>query len=490
MSSDQTRAGRPPVPAGWWLRLDRSARTARGGAVLFGGSPLRVLRLTAAGASAVQRWSAGETIGDGLAERRLARRLLDAGLAHPEPPAVAAAADLTVVVPVRDRAAQLARCLAGLDVRCGVIVVDDGSQDRDAIAAAAREAGASVVRLEPGGGPSAARNAGLRATRTAFVAFVDSDCVVGPGFPRRLLDHLRDPALAAAVPRIVALEPGDAGLLGRYEAHHSALDMGKREGLVRAGSAIPYAPGAALVARVDALDAGFCEQLDTGEDVDLLWRLSDAGWQVRYDPTVSVGHDHRVAWHPWFKRRVAYNASNAPLERRHPHKVPALSISRGAAAFWAAVAMGSPAAALIVNLADIAMLGRRLRAYLPRPFRVATGLVLQRELHEGRHLGRALTGPWLPGLLTATALRPRAARRLWACALAGALCEWAEQPRALTPVHYLLPKAADDAARCIGVWRGCLAERRVTALLPRLRRPQQQRGVSLVGNRPPGARAR
>jgi mycofactocin system glycosyltransferase len=230
-----------------------------------------------------------------------------------------------------------------MDPRCRVVVVDDGSRDADGIARVARDAGASVVRLDPGRGPSAARNAGLRAVTTPFVAFVDSDCVVPPGFPGRLLDHLRDPALAVAVPRIVGLADPCSGWLARYEADHSALDMGRREGLVRSGTAIPYAPSAALVARVAALGAGFAEDLHMGEDVDLLWRLNDAGWQVRYDPAVTVAHDHRVGWRPWFRRRIAYNESNAALLRRHPGKVPALSISRGGTrgAPWLARGSGS-----------------------------------------------------------------------------------------------------------------------------------------------------
>ncbi|HUO72461.1 MAG TPA: mycofactocin biosynthesis glycosyltransferase MftF [Solirubrobacteraceae bacterium] len=464
----------PAVPAGWRLHLDRSARTAHGGSVVFGGSPLCVLRLTAAGAATVRRWSVGEPVGDALTERRLARRLLDAGLAHPDPPP-ADPAQLTVIIPVRDRQSELSRCLAAIDDRCPVIVVDDGSANGEAVATAARTAGANVVRLDRSRGAAAARNAGLCAVRTPFVAFVDSDCVVGDGFPARLLGHLRDPAVAVVAPRIVALQSGRGGMLGRYEEHHSALDMGEREGLVKPGSAIPYAPSAALVARVAVLNGGFCEQLGMGEDVDLLWRLNDAGWQVRYDPTVSVGHDHRVRWAPWLARRVAYNASNAPLLRRHPGRVPALSISRTGAAFWAAVGIGSPVAAAAVDVLSVVLLGRTLRAHLPAPYHVATRLVVRGELREGRHLARTLSGPWLPAVLAATALYPRLARRIWIGVLVSALWEWAEQPREATPLHYLLPKAAEDVARCIGVWRGCVRERRAGALLPRLRRHRASR---------------
>jgi hypothetical protein len=101
------------------LRAHGARRT-----VLVGGSRLRVLRLRPEGAAAVARWWAGERVGDGTAERRLARRLLDAGLAHPDPPAVADRRDVTVVIPVRDRPGQLQRCLAAVALRCSVVVVE------------------------------------------------------------------------------------------------------------------------------------------------------------------------------------------------------------------------------------------------------------------------------------------------------------------------------------------------------------------------------
>ena len=44
----------------------------------------------------------------------LARRLTDAGLAHPVPPHPGRPADVTVVVPVRDRAAAVDSCLTAL----------------------------------------------------------------------------------------------------------------------------------------------------------------------------------------------------------------------------------------------------------------------------------------------------------------------------------------------------------------------------------------
>jgi mycofactocin system glycosyltransferase len=459
----------PPVPPGWRLRPDRSLRTARGGAVLVGGSPLRVLRLSRRGAETVAAWWAGAPVGASTAERALARRLLDAGIAHPDPPRAASPAEVTVVVPVRDRVAELRRCLGALDPRCRVVVVDDGSTDAAGIAAVAADAGAELVRLPAPRGPSAARNAGLDAARTPFVAFVDSDCVVGPGFPGRLVDHLRDPALAVAAPRICPLDPHARGLLARYENAHSALDMGPREGLVRPESPVPYVPSAALVARTAAIAAHrFDETLRTAEDVDLIWRLHDAGWQVRYDPAVRVAHDHRTGLGAWFRRRVVYNASTAVLMRRHPGRVPAVSLSRAGAAFWLAVAAGRPRLAAAVAGGASILLARRLAPQVPRAWPIAARLVADGLAHEARHLGRALTGPWLP-LLAAASSRRRLRRRAWAIVLAGVAAEWAGDGLRPSPGLYALGRPLEDLARGLGVWLGCARERHLGALLPRVR---------------------
>jgi len=93
------------VPAGLRLRPDSGTRLLAGDAVLVGGSPVRVLRLTSAGGRSVEAWFAGAPVPDGAAARSLARRLLDAGIAHPEFVAspVLASPVLARTVPAADR---------------------------------------------------------------------------------------------------------------------------------------------------------------------------------------------------------------------------------------------------------------------------------------------------------------------------------------------------------------------------------------------------
>src|SRR5215471_21848584 len=252
------------VPAGLRLRADPATRVVAGGSVLVGGSPVRVLRLTPAGTRQVSGWFSGTPVPSSGAARRLARRLLDAGIAHPDWGACDGSdgfpgmGDVTVVIPVRDRLEELDRCLAGLRDLPRVIVVDDASSDPAAIARIASPYGARVVHRAVNGGPGAARNTGLAAADTPLVAFLDSDCVPGPGWLDALLPHFTDPAVGAVAPRIVPHEAGRTWL-ARYEGSSSTLDMGHRASIVRPGSRVPYVPGAALVVRKEAAGTGFAE---------------------------------------------------------------------------------------------------------------------------------------------------------------------------------------------------------------------------------------
>jgi hypothetical protein len=103
------------APAGLCLRPDPRSRLLAGGTVLAGGSPARVLRLTPAGARHVAGWWSGTPVPDSPKARALARRMLDTGIAHPVPGRGPwGPGDVTVVIPVFDRDAELSRCLAGL----------------------------------------------------------------------------------------------------------------------------------------------------------------------------------------------------------------------------------------------------------------------------------------------------------------------------------------------------------------------------------------
>jgi glycosyltransferase involved in cell wall biosynthesis len=107
---------------------------------------------------------------------------------------------VSVVVPTRDRPRALERCLLAVsrlvDVDVDTVVVDDGSVDRAAVAAAVGRGDGRLVRLD-GRGPSTARNAGARAAEAEVVCFLDDDCEPEPGWAAHLADAIAGGAASA-----------------------------------------------------------------------------------------------------------------------------------------------------------------------------------------------------------------------------------------------------------------------------------------------------
>ncbi len=116
-----------------------------------------------------------------LCEYFRGKGLLDVGI----DPAVDVTPRVSVIVPAKDRASELAECLAAVFAvdypreALEVLVVDDGSTD-DTAAVAGRFPCRVLVNPQTRG-QSFARN--LAATRASgeILAFIDSDCVADPG---------------------------------------------------------------------------------------------------------------------------------------------------------------------------------------------------------------------------------------------------------------------------------------------------------------------
>ena len=83
--------------------------------------------------------------------------------------------------------------------------------------------------------------------------------------------------------------------LAAYEQRNSPLDLGDEPARIVPGTRVSYVPAAAIVCRTEAIRSisGFDENLRTGEDVDLVWRLIAAGYRCRYEPGSVVNHQPR-----------------------------------------------------------------------------------------------------------------------------------------------------------------------------------------------------
>lgn len=149
-----------------------------------------------------------------------------------------------------------------------------------------------VVVDEPQPGLGRARNAGVRACRGELVVFTDDDCYPSDDLLLVAAEVFKDPTLGFAGGRLLLYDPTDCrvAIVERTE---------RRE--VRPGEFIAAGliSGANMAVRRAALEAagGFDVDLGAGtpfpcEDVDMLARLSAAGWKGAYDPRLVVHHHH------------------------------------------------------------------------------------------------------------------------------------------------------------------------------------------------------
>jgi len=464
------------LPDGFAVQVDRRVRVLGQGSALLGGSPTRLLRLAPA---------AQDMLADGRLKvhdamsAELARTLLDATVAHPRPAGGPSHRDVTVVIPVRDNAYGLRRLVAALR-GLRIIVVDDGSStpiEHDDIAGPHPDI--EVLRHTKSVGPAAARNTGLAACKSDFVAFLDSDVVPRRGWLEVLLGHFCDPTVALVAPRIVGLAQTDH-LVARYEAVRSSLDLGQREAPVIPYTSVSYVPSAAIICRTSKLRdiGGFDETMRSGEDVDLCWRLVEAGARLRYEPIAQVGHDHRTQLRDWIARKAFYGGSAAPLSVRHPDKIAPLMISGWALAAWILMAIGS-SFSYLASLLVAGVTGRRIAKTLQGADTQISDVlaVAARGLWSAAlQLASAICRHYWPVALAAAIVFRPARRIVLVAAVADGVVDWAsrrgsadEDAKPIGVLTYLLLKRLDDLAYGLGLWYGVVRERNIGPLKPQIR---------------------
>ncbi|MCW2590005.1 MAG: mycofactocin system glycosyltransferase [Mycobacterium sp.] len=466
----------PRLPDGFAVQVDRRVKVLSEGAALLGGSPTRLLRLAPAAQTML---TGGRLEVHDAQSAQLARTLLDATVAHPRPATGPSHRDITVVIPVRDNPVGLTRLMRSLR-GMRVVIVDDGSavpmtsSDFDGLYCDIR-----VIRHPRSKGPAAARNSGLAACQTDFVAFLDSDVVPRRGWLEALLGHFCDPTVALVAPRIVNLrEP--KGVVARYEAVRSSLDLGQREAPVVPYGMVSYVPSAAIICRRSVLNelGGFDETLISGEDVDLCWRFIEAGARLRYEPVALVAHDHRTHLREWFARKAFYGSSAAPLSVRHPGKTAPLVISGWTLLVWILLSMGSGIgyfASTIVALFTGRRIANSLRSVDTEPKEVAA--VAARGLWAAAlQLASAICRHYWPIALIAAVLFRRCRHVVLVAAVVDGVVDWASRDRnpddetqRVGLLAYLLLKRLDDIAYGLGLWTGVVRERHLGALKPQIR---------------------
>ena len=192
---------------------------------------------------------------------------------------------VSVVIPVRDGAADLPRCLSSIAAnsrdaaRLEIVVVDNGSTDGSG--EIARRMGATVIE-RPGVRVGACRNAGAAAARGDILAFIDADNEIGPGWLRAC---------------IAAFEESGIGTVGHaYRAPAGATWVQRMYDALRDKGSdrrdVEWLGAGNLAVRRTVFEqvGGFDERLEACEDVRLCQSVRQAGFRVVSEPGMDSVH--------------------------------------------------------------------------------------------------------------------------------------------------------------------------------------------------------
>jgi mycofactocin system glycosyltransferase len=447
--------------------------------LLSGGSPWRLLRLPGGSRAVAERWVGGGEVQAG--EERFARTLVQQGLLHPLYRSAANVDDVDVVVPVHNDVDALGALLASLD-GLHVTVVDDASSDGEAVAKCAHRFGVEVVHLEENHGPGSARNAGARATSRPLLWFIDVDVTLDNSLDvlARLEPYFDDPLEGAVAPRIRGIH--GPSLRDHFEERFSPLDVGDRSALVIPNSAVHYVPSACLLIRRSSFGDGFDETLRYGEDVDLVWRLHDQGWLVRYVAEVAVSHQARDSWHGWWGQRIRYGQSSSELAKRHGTRLAPFRADTWTLFTWLSAMVGKPMVGLRIMDAARKQLRKRLLATTDDAGKVADELVGRGMVRAGPLMARAAVRTF--GLvILLSALHPKIRRRALTLFVVGTAYRWRSTRVRVADIPL---GVADDVAYGAGVISGAFRSRSLGALKPHI--TKSTLGLRDVLGLKPGAR--
>jgi len=237
----------------------------------------------------------------------------------PIPPRLPRTPRVSVVVCAYNAERTMESCLASLEhlnyPDYEVIVVNDGSKDRTL--EIAEKYGYCRIISQENKGLSVARNVGAEAATGEIVAYTDSDCVADPDWLAYLVAKMENSDLVACggpnfpppeeslVPAAVAVSPGGPThvLLSDDVAEHIAgCNMAfRRSVLMQLGGFDPVYRAA-------------------GDDVDICWRLQDAGYTIGFSPAAIVWHFRRNTVRAYIGQQRGYGKAEALVYAKHPFR--------------------------------------------------------------------------------------------------------------------------------------------------------------------------
>ncbi|AGB02734.1 glycosyltransferase [Methanoregula formicica] len=197
---------------------------------------------------------------------------------------------ISVVIPTFNEEENIAQCLVSLThqtiprTEYEIIVVDGGSKDNTCeIARKYADKVFTQTSRKVGG----ARNDGVMAARGDIIATTDADCILPPGWIKRIADDFAaDPRLVQLYGPVYPIEEGLRNKFSLFLANtFSRIGYYSRTFYYTLGCNTAFRKGAFI-------KAGGYRCIDAGDDLEIAMRLNDLG-KITFDGRLKVGFSMR-----------------------------------------------------------------------------------------------------------------------------------------------------------------------------------------------------
>lgn len=195
-----------------------------------------------------------------------------------------------------------------------IIVVDDGSTDSTPKIVLEYPKVRSF-RHEKNLGLSTARNTGILAANGEIVAFIDADCRADEDWLYYLVGDLLSSGYAGI---------GGPNLLPPEDSLVASVVMASPGGpahVMLTDRKAEHVPGCNMAFYKSALEqiGGFDPIfMKAGDDVDLCWRMEQAGCEIGFSPSGFVWHYRRSTIRDYLRQQSGYGEAEAMLVGKHP----------------------------------------------------------------------------------------------------------------------------------------------------------------------------
>lgn len=223
---------------------------------------------------------------------------------------------VSVIIPCRNSERTIRHCLEALiNQRTSAsydITVVDSSTDQTPLIVEQEFPSVRLIQRQERTFAGAARNLGIKATRSTYCLMIDSDCIAERDLIEKVLARHRagdfaavGGSLANGTPRSVS---GWIGYLIEFKEFMPTTPLRLEKGI----------PTANITYRREVLEryGGFDDDMWLAEDILFHWKMYQNGEQILFDPDIKVVHLNKTGWRQVLGYQIDLGRLSAVARRR------------------------------------------------------------------------------------------------------------------------------------------------------------------------------